>query len=296
MISTKKMFAPDFSKLITDYANSKNCIFQMQTTGHYWRNSLITDIGILTFTECDGWLEEHFCLEEEADEYDILVAFAEKIEPCSHLFGYNCTSFHLPYLEQKYRAYGLKSPFFGKQHTDLYIKYKTLGKQMGISLKLEFLKDFLNLPDEYNELEIIAGVSMLDTYKNFFEGMFEVSAAENLDGELLVTLIPEQAFAAPYHHLFPGHYLMCYNNQAKVKIKLYDNRLRMYYPNYQDYYYLPDEDTVIHKSMASAIDKKNRIKANPANCYTYTAYTPAMLEKKEMLKKYIVKLFKTGMS
>lgn len=293
MISTKKLFSAELPLTSTDIADSQSCIFQMQTTGHYWRNSLITDIGMITSSDDEKCWEEHFQLEKEADEYDMLVAFAERIESYNHLIGYNSTSFHLPYLEQKYRAYGLKSPFFGKQHTDLYIKYKALGKQMGISLKLEFLRDFLKLPEECNELEIIAAVSMLDNYKRFFEGTFDVFHAENLGEELLITLTTECLFPAPYHHRYPGYYLICDKNQAKIKIKLYDNRLRMYYPNYQDYYYLPEEDTVIHKSMASAIDKKNRIKAEPSNCYTYTAYTPAILEKKEMLKKYILTLFKS---
>lgn len=291
MILTKKVFTQDFPILTAENLDSQNCIFQMQTTGHYWRNSMITDMGILTFSDNGQCLEEHFCLEKESDEYDILTAFAERIEPCHHLFGYNSTSFHLPYLEQKYRAYGLKSPFFGKQHTDLYLKYKTLGKQMEISLKLEFLKEFLNFPGEYNDLEIIAGASLLDNYKIFFEGKFDVCSAENLDGELLVTLKTEIPFPAPYHHLYPSYYLICDKNHAKIKIKLYDNRLRMYYQNYQDYYYLPDEDTVIHKSLASAIDKKKRVKADACNCYTYTVYSPAMLEKKEMLKKYVMTLF-----
>ena len=38
--------------------------------------------------------------------------------------------------------------------------------------------------------------------------------------------------------------------------------------NYKDYYYLPQEDTAIHKSIASFVDKAYREQAKPENCYT----------------------------
>ena len=38
--------------------------------------------------------------------------------------------------------------------------------------------------------------------------------------------------------------------------------------NYKDYYYLPEEDTAIHKSVAFYVDKNYRTKAKAATCYS----------------------------
>ena len=44
--------------------------------------------------------------------------------------------------------------------------------------------------------------------------------------------------------------------------------LKYFYSNYKDYYYLPQEDMAIHKSLATFVDKDFREKAKPENCYT----------------------------
>ncbi len=43
---------------------------------------------------------------------------------------------------------------------------------------------------------------------------------------------------------------------------------RHYYSNYKDYYYLPLEDTAIHKSVGIYVDPSSRVKAKADTCYT----------------------------
>lgn len=292
MITNKCEFIPSIQPNFENINLSSMVIVQMQTTGHYWRNSQITEIGLLSLKKDDIWNEERMICEEEADEYDILVLLSEKLSEYEHIIGYNSTSFLLPYLEQKYRAYGLEYPFIGKQHTDLYLKYKNYGKSMRLSMKLEELKYFLCLPENYNEPETILCVTALDRFSQFFSGEFEISDVQELEEELLITMQTPFTFPCAYRYHHPAFYLICEKNQAKIKIKLFENRLRMYYSNYQDYYYLPSEDTIIHKSMASAIDKRQRVKADETNCYTYTAYTSSFCQNKNLIKKYILSLLK----
>ena len=47
------------------------------------------------------------------------------------------------------------------------------------------------------------------------------------------------------------------------------NRRIMYhfFPDYKDYYYLPEEDTAMHKSVACFVDPSHRQKATAQNCY-----------------------------
>lgn len=63
-------------------------------------------------------------------------------------------------------------------------------------------------------------------------------------------------------------YLTSYNRSFKLRVKVYTGELKYFYSNYKDYYYLPEEDTSIHKSIAFYVDKNYRTKAKAANCYS----------------------------
>ena len=64
--------------------------------------------------------------------------------------------------------------------------------------------------------------------------------------------------------------IICENARNKVILALdiFDTELKLFYKDYKNYYYLPKEDTVIHKSLAAFVDKENKTKATAANCYT----------------------------
>ena len=54
-----------------------------------------------------------------------------------------------------------------------------------------------------------------------------------------------------------------------MDVALFNNKLKYYFENYKEYYYLPEEDMAIHKSLAIYVDKKFRVKATPTTSYTY---------------------------
>lgn len=54
--------------------------------------------------------------------------------------------------------------------------------------------------------------------------------------------------------------------QAILSVPGFRGELRHFFPNYRDYYYLPLEDQVIHKSVGAFVDKEYRAPATPANC------------------------------
>ncbi len=55
--------------------------------------------------------------------------------------------------------------------------------------------------------------------------------------------------------------------QVQVTLYLLPLNLYHYFPDYRNYYYLPEEDTAIHKSVASFVDPSHREKAKAQNCY-----------------------------
>ena len=56
---------------------------------------------------------------------------------------------------------------------------------------------------------------------------------------------------------------------AKIHIPVFIGRLKHYFEDYKDYFYLPDEDTAIHKSIAESVDSSHRVQATKATAYTW---------------------------
>ncbi len=54
---------------------------------------------------------------------------------------------------------------------------------------------------------------------------------------------------------------------AMIQVPCYHGELKFFFDNYKDYYYLPYEDTAIHKSIGEYVDKNYRENAKASNCY-----------------------------
>ena len=54
----------------------------------------------------------------------------------------------------------------------------------------------------------------------------------------------------------------------QLTVPLYRGELRHFYKDFANYYYLPEEDCAIHKSVGEFIDRSARKKATAKTCYT----------------------------
>ena len=66
----------------------------------------------------------------------------------------------------------------------------------------------------------------------------------------------------------PSVTLSLKNDIGILSCQVFRGILKNFYPNYKDYYYFPEEDTVIHKSLISSEIKKLSKKATASTCYT----------------------------
>lgn len=86
--------------------------------------------------------------------------------------------------------------------------------------------------------------------------------------ELLLKVSLPSALPAPIRF----HANACYfNGEGKYgmfRVPIYQEEMKYYYAAYKDYYYLPDEDMAVHKSVGIYVDPAHRQKATAANCYT----------------------------
>lgn len=58
------------------------------------------------------------------------------------------------------------------------------------------------------------------------------------------------------------------NNEGMIKVPVFCEEMKFFYSDYKNYYYLPNEDMAIHKSVSSFVDSAFREKATAATCYT----------------------------
>lgn len=69
---------------------------------------------------------------------------------------------------------------------------------------------------------------------------------------------------------FPPAKLLLEGRRCTLTIPLYQGELKYFYSNAKDYYYLPEEDLAVHKTIAEFVEKEYRQKATAATCYTRT--------------------------
>lgn len=138
------------------------------------------------------------------------------------------------------------------------------------------LRKFLllhNFEDIKGMLEILPVLSFVDLFEEKIT-VTKVSANTFADlhgkerTELLMTFDLPSQFPVPVSFLFDRCYFAGAANQGMLRVPLYEEELKYYYANYKDYYYLPDEDMALHKSVSCMVDKSHRIKATKETCYT----------------------------
>lgn len=86
--------------------------------------------------------------------------------------------------------------------------------------------------------------------------------------ELIMKLALPETLPVPVSCYYHDCYFSGDRDSASLKVPLLQTELKYFYANYRDYYYLPAEDTALHKSVASFVDKEHRIQATAATCYT----------------------------
>lgn len=115
------------------------------------------------------------------------------------------------------------------------------------------------------------------TYADIFLQPFKVvkvqaSRVEDPDGTIHTEVMMKLRF--PYHFPKPismhakGCRFQCHNNEGYLKVPIFYGTMKYFYCNYKDYYYLPEEDIALHKSVASFVDRSHRQNATAATCYT----------------------------
>lgn len=285
----------------------KNPIFiDIETTGLSPERSHTYLIGCIHPLEAGRWHFIQWLAESPLEERRILEAAVSYVKDFSPLVHFNGDRFDLPYLQFRCEEKGIESDFTARESFDLYkqiklcrnlcalpnCKQKTIEYFLGIGREdqydggrlipvyHQYVKeggdDLLHLLLIHNEEDVIGMtrllpmleyVDLLNGSTAILSGLPEIISDSEAEGELLLSFPLLHTYPAQASFRKDGWYGIIRRNNLRLRIPVLSGELRYYFPNPKDYYYLPEEDMAVHKSVAEYVDKAYREKATAENCY-----------------------------
>ena len=275
--------------------------FDIETTGLSPRVSSLYLIGVCYFDGESAHLAQWFA-DDYISEKEILFSFLEFTERFSTCIHYNGSTFDIPYLQKKYDAYKLPSPFEGKESLDIYrevrkkkdlfqtpdFRLSTVEKLLGFQREDNFSgKDCIRLYTEFMQKKYFRD-KKAGELKNFllhhnrddligtalcsrfllYSRYQPVHPRCHIENDMLVitddTAVP-LPFAGEYKR--ENQWIRFTPDTIVIKVPLYQGTLFHFYPDYKNYFYLPKEDMAVHKSVGIYVDSEFREKATASNCY-----------------------------
>jgi len=282
--------------------------FDIETTGFSARSTALYLIGVVYYKNNTWNISQWFCENQQSEAivlasffefiqaYKIIVHFNGEGFDMPYLIS-KFSKYNLPYSFINFRSFDIFK-HTRKVHKLLKLenyKQKTIEQYLGVERTDKFSGgELINVYNKYlitkdeeslhvlllhNKEDIIGMLQLLPvlSYSPITEGKYIINSIETntvTDFDGLVS--KETIFIGTLDTSIPKRvsfgndtfYLTVFNNSIKLRVKVYTGELKYFYSNYKDYFYLPEEDTSIHKSVAFYVDKNYRMKAKAANCYS----------------------------
>lgn len=211
-------------------------------------------------------------LEDRGKKYNIVFNFSrfESVDLYKHIVPYK-NMLALDNLKQKSieKLLNIKrcDSFSGGELIEVYNEY-TRSKDDHL------LKALLihNMEDVFYMGKITSLLGFTDFMKGYFkvkEYLFSnyKDIHGNIKEELCICLTPDNSIPFPFSFKNDFVYLSGDDRKVLLSIKEIEGELKYFFANYKDYYYLPEEDSVVHKSIGSFVDRNHRKNATAATCY-----------------------------
>lgn len=280
-------------------------LFDIETTGFSPQNTTLYLIGCCYFSE-NVWHYRMLFNDDGRSEYQILTGFFQLLRQYSVLLHFNGDGFDLPYLKEKCRQYQsfqlpLKEAALLTEikSVDLYklircykqglsipnLKLTTIQTAMKIPRKdtytggelIRVYQDYLKHPDanmetllfQHNYEDILAMIPLLQilNFSGLQEQAWNITALSRTGEQIRIVLNLHYPLPLPYHTVNSYFEFHGCEDRGEVRIPVFQGEMRYYLPDWKDYYYLPLEDTVIHKSVAAYVDAPYKEKAGRQNCF-----------------------------
>lgn len=283
------------------------CFFDIETTGLSPNISSLYLIGAAVWKK-DGFQLTQWFADDYVSEKELLLSFAEFTAPYTAFAHYNGSTFDIPYLEKKYAAYSLSSPFREKVSIDVYRalpgnksffntpdrKLTTMERLLSfhrgdsftgkecIQLYTEFMhkKFFRDSSSKERKRQLlthnsedIQGLILCSQLLSYTHGEMDSSCTEQIPptgGHMPWVIrgrLSRGFFPVPVSHAGMNICQTYDKDMFCVEISPCQSTLKHYFQDYKNYYYLPKEDTAVHKSVGAYVDREYRRQAMASTCY-----------------------------
>lgn len=284
------------------YPNANLLFFDIETTGFVTKHTTLYLIGALWIDDTQIKIIQWFN-EDGKSEKELIEAFTAFCKKFSHLIHFNGLGFDLPYLKEKAISYQI--PIKTIEDLAQIDIYKKVKKYKNIflteNMKQVTLEHFLNIRREdlysgkeliqvyqkylghcnydeenllllHNHDDLIGMIkfSIILNYPMFFEDTVIESIHTKIENHKLILsfLLPDYIHLPKRISLTKNEiYLNAIENEGSISIPIQTGELKHYFKDYKNYYYLPLEKIIIHKSIATYVDTKNKEKVSKENCY-----------------------------
>ena len=157
--------------------------------------------------------------------------------------------------------------YIGKKQYEALKIARGVQKNSQVPSEADQLLHFLFLHNEEDLKGLLQLCSIL-IYIDLFQGNFCIMEANADTHQLNIQLQLPLSVPTPLMRSTKHYQIKIKDSMAQLTIPIYNGKLKYYYNNYRDYYYLPTEDTVVHKSLATFVDREHKKKVKPQDCYT----------------------------
>lgn len=272
-------------------------LFDIETTGLSTKYHTIYLIGCALRSERGIEIHQFFA-ENPKEEAECLTEFFQIINRYQGLISFNGKAFDIRFLCERAKKNHLDASVLQLPHIDIYRVCASKKKLLAlINYKQKTIEAFLGIAreDRYNGGELIPVYNsyikkgdiegkrllLLHNYEDVIRMIpllamlsYDKLASTNITLESyecdeMITFIAQTGVSLPAPiHLYTSDYdIYLKKNYISGSLTATHAKMYHYLPNYKDYVYLPKEDIAILASLATHIDRANKVKATPATCY-----------------------------
>lgn len=275
-------------------------LFDIETTGLKKETTQVYLIGCAYYQQ-DSWMIRQYLAESALDEREILESFFQFASGYSCLVHFNGESFDIPYLDYKQEYYGLNFDFSKFRSVDIYKRAKPLRKlldrkslsqksieeflgidrndQMNGGLLIPYYYEYERTGDEraeellllhnFEDVQGMLEILSILKYLLILEGSFSFTQLETSDGYAILTYTLAEEMPVPFETTFSKQdcIVAADKSMLQISIHMFEGTAKFPLQDVENYYYLPSEDTVIHKDVAQFVDREHRKKATRKNCF-----------------------------
>ncbi|MEG1802496.1 MAG: ribonuclease H-like domain-containing protein [Lachnospiraceae bacterium] len=303
----KEFSLTKISPILSEYFNESSLFFDIETTGFSPKNAQLYLIGCIkrkgTLLLVDQFFAENLLDEPKVLDAFLQLLTPDMQLICFHGIGFDLPflnekiqQFHMDFslstmncLDLFKQMYPYKKILGLENRTQRtyedYLQTNRLDSFTGgelISVYKEYCKhpsaEVLELLLQHNLDDLTGMVTLLPlmAYPCLFQGKYEISSLKRNDytsqqgtsaKEVFFSLTPKFSLPHKISYLKDDFYLSGTESTLTLRAQIHCTQLKFFYNNYKDYYYLPMEDLVIHKSVGSYVSKEFREKATSENCF-----------------------------